>query len=374
MGRLRTWWRSWGVVWAVLVFAAHAAAQPPREQPICLGLSISADGRHLATCGDRVRIFDLRTGRRVPELETAGESPKPETDAEPEWRWPWKVGPDERISRVIAFSPTEPNVLAIGFDSGRIQLWRFGAVRVRQELTREMGEPRALAFTPDGQFLMSASTRFQFQKPPKGHLISWRTAGGRRLRVLERDRSIEGLSISRDGQQLAFCAGNTVELIEPETFESIGTASLPTGDRKGSPFGAATGFANNDQRLYIAGAISEQVGKKTRAAGALWTLDLQDAGTIQLIDPPSSEMLRTLAVSPDGKRVITSRPARNGRIQTMALRDAASGDVIWSTDRLFSEPDAIHFSPDGRFVAWCQSNRIELADALTGETVWTFVP
>lgn len=139
-------------------------------------------------------------------------------------------------------------------------------------------------------------------------------------------------------------------------------------------FGAATGFANDNQRLYSAGAISEQVGKKIRAAGALWTLDLQDAGTIQLIDPASSEMLRSLAVSPDCRRVITSRPARNGRIQTMALRDSATGDLLWSTDRLFSEPDLIRFSPDGRFVAWCQSNQLELADSLTGETVWTFVP
>ena len=373
MGRERR--LSGPAVWMlVFALAAVAEAQPPREQPIYLGLSFSADGCHLATCGDRVRIFDLRTGRRVPELETAGEPPKTDAEAEPEWRWPWRVGRDERISRVIAFSPTEPNVLAVGFDSGLIQLWRFGAVRVRQDLTREMGEPRALAFTPNGEFLMSASTKFQFQKPPKGHLISWRTAGGRRLRVLERDRSIEALSISRDGQQLAFCAGNTLELIEPETFEEIGTAVLPTGDRKGIPFGTQTGFANDDQQLYIAGAISEPLGKKTRAAGSLWALDLKDAGTIELIDAPSAEMLRALATSPDGRRVITSRPARNGRLQTIALREAATGDLIWSADRLFSEPDSIRFSPDGRFVAWCQSNRLELADALTGETVWTFVP
>lgn len=374
MGRLRIGWRSWGVVGVMLTFVAHVAAQPPRERPIYLGLSFSADSRHLATCGDRIRIFDLQSGQRVPELETAGEPPKTDGDAEPAWRWPWRVGPDERISRVIAFSPTEPNVLAVGFDSGLIQLWRFGAVRVRQDLTREMGIPRALVFTPDGQFLLSASTKFQFQKPPKGHLIAWRTAGGRRLRVLERDRSIEAVSISRDGQQLAFCAGNTVELIEPETFEGLGTAVLPIGDRKGVPFGAATGFTNEDERLYIAGAFSEPLEKKARTTGALWTLGLKDGGTIDLIDAPSSEMLRSLATSPDGKRVITSRPARNGRIQTMALRDAASGELIWSTDRLFSEPDAIQFSPDGRFIAWCQFNRLELADAITGETVWTFIP
>jgi WD40 repeat protein len=124
----------------VLVLAAGAAAQEPKERAVLKGheeaawhLAFSPDGKLLASCGEpRLKVWDVATGKEVATFEA------PEEDA----RW----------GRSVAFSPDGKSV-AFSWDTGTIQFWDTTGKGKVTTLGLKSDGMAALAYASGGRIL-----------------------------------------------------------------------------------------------------------------------------------------------------------------------------------------------------------------------------
>ena len=106
----------------------------------------------------------------------------------------------------VAFSPTEPTLLASGGQDATVRLWQVNNGTLLHTLTEHTGEISARAFTPDGQRLASGE-RHKTLNPRKGFwggkVQIWRVADGTLLTTIDDDlRRVNGLAFAPDGATL----------------------------------------------------------------------------------------------------------------------------------------------------------------------------
>jgi WD40 repeat protein len=338
------------------VALTSGAKVQPAGRPLLFGLSFSCDSRWVVTCGDKLRLFDVRSGEQLKRLEAK---------------------PDQR-SRSVAFSPTDAELLAVGFESGVIQLRRIGVDRPVRQLQGHNSTVQHLTFSPDGLSLVSVSTDYM-AVPAHGRLNYWNVADGAMLHGLHCKGETLGASFSGDGKRLAFCSGNRIEVMDVESWDSFGSAELPHGRQTGDPFGIVVRFASNDERIYVAGGTSEPAGEGFRAMGLLWKVTLDDPSSVDLISGPFAEQFRrSIAVTPDGTRVVTGYCQRSDghAIQHITMFEVAEDKSLWTTlleaaPGGIIEPFGMQISPDGKLIGWCNAGQIELNDVQTGRPVRT---
>lgn len=128
------WLASGGADGTVRVYCVRDGSlrwPPKTHDEAVYSVAFSGDGSRLASGGyDRVvKLWDARTGRPQPELHRKG-----------------RVGS-------VAFSPTEPRLLAIGDLDDTVTLWDG---RVAHELKGHTSSVETVAFSPDGRLLASA--------------------------------------------------------------------------------------------------------------------------------------------------------------------------------------------------------------------------
>jgi WD40 repeat protein len=274
---------------------------------------LSPDAKTLAgfttgSGGERVRLWDVPTGQDIGNLDGNASS--------------------------FAFS-TDPNTIAVGAEGGSEILWDRTTHRAKAELRGTKTEP-ALAFTPDGRTLATASTcacADPFDNPV--HL--WNTADGQQKAVLPgHTNGVRDMSFSRDGRLLLTGAvDRTVRVWDVATGKN--TATLDAGH--------VAAFSPDGAVIAAGSHYTEKV--------SLW--DTATGSRVRLLDGTG----QPVSFSTDGKTLATTGFDR----AVVQLWEVATGKLVNT-----GTPDGPWaVSPDHRTLAvGAPDNSVLLVDAATG--------
>jgi WD40 repeat protein/DNA-binding SARP family transcriptional activator/type II secretory pathway predicted ATPase ExeA len=350
-----------------------------------MGLAFSPDSATLASAsGDRTAIlWDVATGKARETLRGhAGSvtgvafSPDGATlytssldDSVIAWDLTRTRGLARRLTRAaspvvgVAFSPRDPNLLALAQRGGPVMLWDL-AKRIRVgKLAVVGGWANAVAFSPDGRTLAAADadgTVVLFD-------IATHARAGRPLRrphgpisAPYQRRDISGIAFSPDGRLLATAGlDGSMVLWDLARRAPIG---LPLDPRGGSPV-TAVAFSP-DGRTLAWGMLDGKVLLRRVPDGKV---------LYQLATPgPGLRSFGAFAFSPDGKLLAVA--SLNGKVQ---LWDPHTGEV--RSPAWVPEDGAVlsmSFSPDGSVLAtagsegtatlWEVGSRKRIGPPLTG--------
>jgi len=266
------------------------------------------------------------------------------------------------------FCPENTNVLATVTDQSRIKIWDAAARRLRVELEGHPHFPiTALAFSPDGQWLASAS---QDKTVKLWHLPSNGPATGRT--VYQYPSWAFSVLFAHDGSQLFSSGIDTV----------IRTWDAATGSEVGKPFEGHTdsiyglALSPDGQRLASGGTehiifiwdvnSRQRITRLFGHSGGIRALSFSPDGTMlasggydQMIrlwdlsnEKPTAlfrghhDQVTWLSLSADGELLLSQ--GQSGLIKLWRVTPGLEGNVL--TDRAGGQSD-VALSPDGRFLA-----------------------
>jgi WD40 repeat protein len=264
-------------------------------------VAFSADGKQLLTGGnDQVaHLWDIAGGKEIRSVQTRD--------------YTGPVSPSSGGSLAVAFSPDGKRLLTAG--EGRTftaldhvaQLWDAETGKEIRAFRKQVYALTSATFSPDGKQTLTAN------EDKLARL--WDVAGAKQIRVFRGHTDpVNAAVFSADGTQVLTGAGD-----------------LRSPDLKS---------------VYRTGADGRWVGPAMRAPfpGRDNSARLWDVASGKEIRSYSGHVLyiRSVAISPDGTRVLTASADR-----TVRLWDAANGKVL----RVFPEMNRIWslvFSPDGK--------------------------
>ncbi len=231
-------------------------------------------------------------------------------------------------------------------------------------LTGHRSVVNALAFSPDGKHLASASWDMDVKV--------WEVASGRNTATFEgHARGVNAVAFRADGKMLASAGddniiclwdlanGKNTAVLKGHSARPHSLSFSPDGDT------LASGALDGTVRLWDLGTNAERAALKGRRLSQSWVaynsdgkllaLAKPDSTSLQLLDVPSGKVTATLntavsgvfcrAFSPDSKLLATSEE------EAIRLWDAATGKPI-ATYQPAGQLTAFAFTPDGKYLAY----------------------
>jgi WD40 repeat protein len=359
-------------------------AAPPRRRGVLTALVAVGLA---AAAGAGYWVYTSFRDRREPPPPVAGpELPKnpavplPHREGEV---WHFEGHKDEVWA--VAFSPDGRSILSAAgsvYRDGKwheshdptLRLWDVASGKQVHCFTGHEGAIFSIAFSRDGRFALSGSH--------DGTLRLWDVAGGKQVRCFrggdgqdEDKRKVWSVALSPDGHR-ALCGSEdgVVQLWDVDRGTLLQSFPAHTAGRivwsvAFSPDGrrALSGSADHTVRWWdldgglasgkswthpviVRGVAFFPVGRRVVAAGgrrgAAQVRDVETAEVVKTLDVADDDrrMLTSLAVSPSGRRVLV------GSLDSvLRLWDIESGEVVWKAGKEGVAVLAVAYSPDGRF-------------------------
>jgi WD40 repeat protein len=317
-----------------------SAATPSADSPIRVikahtgsvtGMAFSPDGTLLASVGQeaagRLKLWRVADGSLVYSV-----------DAHPGG------------ASSVAFSP-DGAMLATGGQDSLVRLWNTADGAPIRDLTGSVQDAISLAFSPDGQTIAAGSWgRSWLNRVDTVHL--WRVADGKPLLQLDGNpRVATSVAFSPDGQYLA--AGGDDTRDTPGVY----IWRLPEG-RLVQTVAQTPSWAVQFMPRATASLTQTTLAV---AAGPITLINVPDGVVAQTIPVTDGSLGHGLALSPDGRWLITTGP---GDHAVSMWRVADTKELhTWTSDDAWVQRLAL--APDGTLVA---------AGALDGSVRWWRVP
>ncbi len=204
----------------------------------------------------------------------------------------------------LALSP-DGTLLATGGGDKTVKLWDVARRRVIATLRGHAARVRLVAFSADGKTLFSASNvEEKIQKKTRlvGMLKLWDVATGKNLATLEYpDGHVSGLAGSPDGTHFAVATGGTIEIVDFATRKPIASLGKKKDLNAFNGSGGPIAFSS-DGKTLVAGPFG--LGNNVK----VWDVAGRELKADLRIDNGGAEWTLSLALSPDGKSVVATRP------------------------------------------------------------------
>jgi WD40 repeat protein len=198
--------------------------------------------------------------------------------ADPDFR---RAFEHERSVADLAFDPRGRRLAAATY--GGAWLWYARIAEQKPEILKWAGSHIALAWSPDGKFLMSAMQENQ--------LHGWRVADDKNLKMGGYPAKVKSLAFLSRGQMLATSGANGV-VVWPFTG--------PAG-----PLGKQAAEVGYDESALVARVAGDPGSKRVAAGledGRVWFCDLTGQ-RIDMLKAEKGESISTLAFSKDARRL-----------------------------------------------------------------------
>jgi RNA polymerase sigma factor (sigma-70 family) len=320
------------------------------HQERLLSVAYTPDGRMIVTCAwdSTARVWDARTGQEIRQLDVTLKTETGNESRDPEMLGKVVVSPDGKQAAVsrgdevvvvcevatgkevrrymgqcLAFSP-DGKWFAVGsrgqsgksFNVGAIRLYDRTTGELRRELAGHLTPVAGLAFTADGQALVSRGVVFfgaRFGEPGESetrHVRVWDLATGKERRPVAVGSHPGVMALAPDGRTTASTGLTEKTILLWETA---------TGEKRGELTG---------HKETIFGITYSPDGRTIASAGLDGTVRLWDAFTMQEIGRLEGHRGWVLDVSfsPDGTQLVS------GGMDTTAL--------VWDVRRLTKRPGA----------------------------------
>lgn len=254
-------------------------------------------------------------------------------------------------SNALAFSPNS-YVLAHGSDK-TVELWNASTGEKLQTLTGHPGVVTAVAFSPDGKILASASDH--------STVNLWDAASGKLVdKLLAGVANITSLAFSSDGQTLAVGGLVAVELWNLKTKDPFGIIDI----YKSSLINRYLTFSPDGKTLAVSGASTND---DTPVTIHFWDVASQKL-TRRIETQTVPKRTPHIAYSADGANIAFAGAGK------VAIYDANTGAEVWHSNE---DPTTVAYSPKGNFFAagfwgrmtvWNAKSKMESARVFGGHS------